>query len=128
MRSAMKEIEFTQPTEERSYKVFPEVFENDPNVFFHGTSEEAAKSIMLNGFQPQGELKSSSFAKNSSYPLGYACTKRGMGNRGAILAVKFERLDEPGIRLGVDFLYLDNQQIQPEVIAYCYIPSHYRHI
>ncbi len=121
----MIEIDFKWPSEESGYRLFSNELENDPNILFHGTSEESAKSINLNGFHPTGNLSSSSFARTSEHPLGCGCEKRQNGSRGAVLAVKFETLNIHGIRQEGDVVYLDNPEMQPEIVAVCYIPQDY---
>lgn len=122
----MKEIDFEEPKEERHYRLFCDAIEENPSVLFHGTDEDCANSICENGFNPTGNLQSSSFSKNSGVALGFACLKRSKETRGAVLAVKFEDIYIRGIREEGDVVYLDNHHIQPEIVAICYIPSDYR--
>lgn len=122
------EIEFNCPCEENGYLLFSTELENDPNILFHGTSESCALLIIDNGFNPTGNLPSSSFARASAVPLGYACEKRTNENRGAVLAVRFNNLNVVGIRQEENFVYLDDHQIQPEIVAYSLIPVSYRFV
>lgn len=122
------EVEFEKPTEARGFRLFSDKLENDPNVLFHGTSEDFAESIMDKGFMPNGELPSTSFVTTSSVPLKYACEMRGNGQRGAVLAAEFETSEVDGFRKEGDVVYLDDHRIQPKKIYYCYIPDYYKHI
>lgn len=145
---------FNSPDENNGFKVFPDEFENDPNVLFHGTSEDCAELIKAEGFKsaklimdeglkpaelimdegliPNGPLPSISFARKSSGSIEKACLKRGNGQRAVVLAVKFKTLEGEGdgIRPESDFVYLDDhsiQSIQPEIVAINYISDDYKH-
>lgn len=122
------EVPFGSPTEHNGYSPFQEPFAPSEGLVFHGTSEDAANSIIENGFHPTGELSSSSFATSSGLALGYACQKRGGGFRGAILAVAFKSINAPGIRNEGSVVYLDDHSLQPEIIAVCYVPGIYKHL
>ena len=122
------EIEFVQPTEENQYRLFADELENDPLVLFHGTTEDAAKSIIDEGFNPTEDLKSNSFGRDSGVPLGYSCSKRNPGTRGAVLAVQFDSLQVPCIREEGYVVYLDKPEIAHNVVAVCYVPKEYKHI
>lgn len=124
----MNEVEFPWPNEKTGYRLFSEYLENDPCVYFHGTSQEAAKAILQFGFRPTGELRSSSFASTSGAPLGYACSMRSPDGRGAVIAARFSDIGPPTHRLEGDVLYLDNPKRQPEIVAVCYVPKGYKHI
>jgi len=119
----MVEIEFINPIEENDNQLFSRELETNHNVWFHGTSEESALLIIKIGFHPAKTLQSSSFARTSSPCIGFACDKRTNGGRGAILAVRFDSVPMSGIRQNGDALYLDNHAIQPEIVAYCFIPE-----
>ena len=119
------EIEFNSPSEENGYLLFPTELENYPNILFHGTSESCALLIIQNGFRPNGTLTSSSFARTSAVPLGYACNKRTGVIKGAVLAARLNNLNVSGIRQEGDVVYLDDHQIQPEIVAYSFIPFSY---
>lgn len=122
------EIEFIPPTEKCQYRLFSEQFEEYPNILFHGTTEKAFASIRKEGFQPIGQLPSTSFATTSGVPLGYACQKRSTSDRGCVIAVKFADMSEKGITAEGDVVYLYNHLIQPEIIGFCLIPNDYQHI
>jgi RNA:NAD 2'-phosphotransferase (TPT1/KptA family) len=123
-----KEIDFCWPNEGNSYQLFSEEMEANANVVFHGTTESRARDILREGFSPDGELSSSSFATTSSVPLGYACNNRSQQDRGAVLAVRFESLDVLGIRKCGDAVYLDDYSISYEILEYTFVSNEYKHI
>ena len=121
-------IDFGQPSEHNGYNPFSYLPENWDNLLFHGTSEENAHSILTKGFRPNGDLPSSSFIRASGvgHALQHACNKRN-GGRGAVLAVSFSDINAYGIRQELQFVYLDNHNIQPEITAVCYVPIEYKY-
>lgn len=122
------EIPFAHPSEHNGYSPFPDDFGLNQQLLFHGTSEERAQSIINNGFNPTEQLKSSSFTTHKGLALGYACDKRQNGFRGAVLAVSFKTLDTIGIRNEGEFVYLYDHNIQPVIVAVCYVPNSYKHV
>jgi hypothetical protein len=115
---------------DNGYRNFPDL-ENDPNVVFHGTSEEAARSIMKSGqFKPSESLSSIGFCKTSDGTFVWFLDKlgknpTGTGN-GCILAVRFD--DIRALRDEPSHVYLDPGGPEPEIIGYCIVPADYRHI
>lgn len=124
----IKEIPFGHPTEQNGYSPFSEDFADHHNLLFHGTSENRAKSIIQNGFNPTEQLKSSSFTTSKGLALGYACSKRCSEFRGTILVVSFETLNASGISNEREFVYLHDHSIQPAIVAVCYVPASYQHV
>jgi len=103
--------------------------ENDETIAFHGTSEQNFKAICEQGFRFAEVLQSLSFAKDSSGALGYACQKRSEASpNGCIIAVQFDDLSKPGIKIEHSIIHVYRLDSAPRVIGYCIIPEYYRHI
>ena len=120
---------FLGPTEENNYRVFPDVLENDPAVFFHGTAEGNLPSILSEGFMFKGQLRSVSFSRDSAVPLGYACKQRTeVSPNGCIIAVRFDRLSDWKVREEAFGIHLDSLEKQPIIIGYCIVPAEYQHV
>jgi hypothetical protein len=74
-----------------------------------------------------GDLPSSSFTNNVGFALDCACKKRN-GGRGAVLAALFEDPNAPGIVSENDIVYIYDHDIQPRIVAVCFVPLCYKHI
>lgn len=117
---------FDTPTEDRSYKLFPDVLEDHPEVFFHGTAEANLASILQKGFEIPASLGSVSFAETSSLPLRYACTSRKvLGDKGVVIAVRFPAERLICSRREKELLWVYEFSEQPEIYGYCVVPSDY---
>ena len=82
--------------------------------------------IAKQGFRAAKELPSVSFYQKSFFPLKYACEARSENSpNGVIIAVKFNSLNNKGIRIENDFIYINPEVYQPELIAFCIIPADY---
>lgn len=126
--SAVKRYDFPWPNDSKGYEVFPVELENDPLVAFHGTAASNLESIAKHGFKIQGSIPSISFAKTSSLPLGYACSKRAPESpEGVVIAVRFQSLNPPCVVAEVSCIHLYCQDKQPEIIGYCIVPESYVH-
>lgn len=124
----MKQYEFPENIEEHEYQVFPSELENDPAIFFHGTSELAFNSIKKEGFLPTQQLPSVSFIKTSPLSLRYACECRSPESpNGVVIVVQFPINTIKGVRRENEFLYLEDMSKQPLVVGYCTIPSSYQY-
>ncbi|WP_417449558.1 hypothetical protein [Kordiimonas sp.] len=120
--------EFPCSPSENQYRVFPDHLENDESIFFHGTSEQNACSILSGGFQINGTLSSVSFSTNSSLALGYACTKRlEQGGRGAVLAVRFRNTSPPEIATEPFGIHVYDLNIEHKIEGICWVPDDYQH-
>jgi hypothetical protein len=112
--------------EENGYRLFPMEMETDSHTFFHGTAEENLPLILTGGFR-SSSLASVSFAKSSSLALRYACHARSRpSGRGVIIAVRFERLDDLRIVQESFGVHVYHPDLQPRVVAYCFIPADYQ--
>ena len=112
------------------YNVFPAFLENDPNIFFHGTSATSLEAILKSGFQmpPKGKAQSASFATTSAVPLCYASEARSLSSpRGGIIAVRYADLGRAGLGMSGDVLHDCTLQEQPEIVGFCFVPSDYAH-
>jgi len=124
----MKQYEFPENIEELEYQVFPFDLENDPAIFFHGTSELAFNSIKKEGFRLTQQLPSISFIKTSPLSLRYACERRSPASpNGVVIVVQFPTNATQGVRRENEFLYLHDMSKQPLVVGYCIIPSSYQY-
>ncbi len=94
-----EEFLFPNPTDETSYRVFPDEMENDPLIFFHGTAASNLLPILAEGFRPVKVLTSISFARTSALALRYACESRTPeAPEGCIIMVRFSNVRPPGIK------------------------------
>jgi hypothetical protein len=120
---------FPHDPERSEYRLFPAELEDDEHVFFHGTAACNLGPILDNGFSIPIEPPSVSFAKNSALALGYASAKRTPASPdGCVLAVRYEKLDRPGLKVEVSMLHDYTCNPQPEIIGYCIVPASYRHV
>lgn len=118
----MNIYEFPCPNEENGYKIFPNILEDDPLVYFHGTSLKNLESIISGGFKSFPPLSSVSYAKQSNYSLSHWYSKRGATEDGVVFAVRFETLAAPGIKENNLDIHVYDLKIQPDIIGYCIIP------
>ena len=112
------------------YQVFEAALENDPNVFFHGTSAANLQSILTDGFRfpDHPKAQSVSFASTSSVPLRYASEARDAAcPEGCVIAVRYVELERRGIEYNGSVLHDRILKPQPTIIAYCIVPSSYLH-
>jgi len=115
---------FAGANEENGYRLFTDELENSDLVAFHGTAETNLLSIIDNGFRIEPPFPSTSYARNSSHALKYACEKRsGNSPNGCVLIVRFRSLQNVTVESGVIHVY--RQEFQPELIGYCVIPASY---
>ncbi len=95
---AAKKYSFYTPREERDYRLFPSEFENDTNIFLHGTAATNLETILAAGFRADPPLEAISFARNSGLALRYACDARSIESpQGCVLMVRVDDLGVPGI-------------------------------
>ena len=121
--------EFQRPNEEKGYCLFPDTLENNPKIFFHGTSESVLQSILDKGLQAPATLNSVSLATSSSPALGYACSKRSnVPPNGVVIAVSFEAIGIDHLRCEGDVSYMDDLSQQPLIVGYCIVPEEYAHV
>lgn len=126
MRSQYREIVFPGADEDRGYRIYPQDLEEDPAVFFHGTSERNLDSIIQNGFWLGPKSGSTSFAHQSDLALRWAAdARKQVGEAGCVIAVRITNPTANGIRkegFGVDVWSL---AAMPTPEAFCIIPSNY---
>lgn len=125
----MKEYEFQKIDGDWDYRVFPDDLEDDPNIFFHGTSASNFKSIVEEGFKTGPSLSSISFSRSSPLALKYACEGRKDADpEGCIFAVRYPELNVQ--RIVVDHSMLHDFRIVKdiEIVGYCIVPSTYHYI
>ena len=127
-----EEIEYwtmIEPTEENDFSLFQEKLEQDPLVLFHATKSLNCDSIISNGFRSAqclgiGELTSVSYAKRSSgclYHIGNPVSENHV-----VFAVRFENLQQEGIRNNYSDIHVYSHDIQPIILGYCEIQCGYR--
>ena len=121
------EYRFETPREDRSFNIFPNELESDPNIFFHGTTDANRESIFNNGFRCEGELASISFSKTSNLALSYACKKGGGLQDGCVLAVRFDSIPDKAAR-EVSLMYIYEFNPQPTMMGYIVVPKDYKFI
>jgi hypothetical protein len=127
----IKKFEFPKPLPAQSSRVFPEALETDEHVFFHGTLAVNLDKIVAEGFKPaksleSGDLTSVSFSKQSPMALSFLCQKQSTDSQdGAIIAVRYERLDFCHIKVNLSDMQDYRLDPPPEIIGYCIVPSEY---
>ena len=110
--------------EDRGYRVFPDVLENEEYVCFHGTAEENLHSIIKEGFSIVGNLPSVSFARSSSLALKYACEGRtDQAKKGCIIVVRFDSFEHVVAEASV--VHVFRNDLMPTVVGYSIIPANY---
>lgn len=128
MRHHYRQVVFPGANEHLGYRIFPHDLEDDPLVFFHGTSERNLDSILQNGFRLGLLSGSTSFAHSSELPLRYASdARKRAGEKGCVIAVRFTDITAHGVRkegFGVDVWLL---AAMPAPMAFCIVPSNYRY-
>jgi hypothetical protein len=125
MADEPQEHPFVPPVEGGDYNIFPATLEDDPNVFFHGTTAAARESIIRDGFKPNPPLKRSTFTHKSNTALAHTCGKHGGVDR-CVLAVRVADVNAPGIDSSEPFgIYIHVNGPQPTVIRFCLIPASY---
>jgi len=123
-----KEYPFPENPEACGYRVFEAALEDDPNVFFHGTSAANLQSILTGGFAfpVYTKAQSVSFASTSSVPLRYASEARDVAcPEGCIIAVRYLDFDRREIEYNGSVLHDRTLKPQPAIIGYCIVPSSY---
>jgi hypothetical protein len=121
---------FGKPGEHNDYAVFTEKFENDPDVFFHGTGRNVLQAIRAEGFRAPlpPKAQSVSFSRTSDLALGYACSKRCEASpEGVVIAVRFGPDNRSEVRGEPFGLHVDRFDPQPEIVGYCIVPATYVH-
>lgn len=131
----ISKYEMPEDLEATAYCLFPQALEDDPLVLFHATPMKNFVAIDADGFKipnpggaPGGGLESVSFAKRSSASLTHAVTKRQTcpGDY-CVFAVRYEKLDRPGIADNTSDIHDYTLEPPPQVIGYCIIPATYVH-
>lgn len=121
-----KAYSFPAFPENTSYRIFPDGLENDDRVFFHGTAECNLAPILENGFIVSNELNSTSFSRDSSLALNYACRNRSeLSPNGVVIAVRYGDLDKRFIAQEAFGVHVNSFSEPPEVIGYCVVPASY---
>jgi hypothetical protein len=117
------------PTEANGFRFFAQELEDDPLVLFHATLSKNLDSIVRLGFRSArrmetGPLNSVSYAKRSSSCLAH------MGNEAqedyVIFAVRFESLEQQGIRNNQSDIHVDDENLQPRILGYCRVLRGFR--
>ena len=126
----VKNLEFFAPDEKNNYCIFPEQYENDKTIAFHGTSMQFFESIINSGlisakFLGSGELTSVSFVMNSNAALAHVCERYLEFDR-VIFAVSLESIKKETIVLSTSLFYIHDPNPQPKIIAYCVVPKDYQ--
>lgn len=133
----MIKYKFPWPNEEKGYSLFPQNIEDNQNILFHGTPARNFDSIVNNGFKSTKEcgegtdsnfvLPSTSYAKNSNQSLSHVCERRSKNQdeEFVVFAVKFQSINQQGIRNNNIDIHVDDSNIQPEIIGYCCVPTDY---
>jgi hypothetical protein len=125
----MTEWKAVLPTEANGFRFFGQELEDDPLVLFHATPSKNFDSIVRSGFRSArsmeiGPLSSVSYAKRSSSCLAH------MGNEAqedyVIFAVKFESLEQRGVRNNQSDIHVDDENLQPRILGYCRVPQGFR--
>ena len=120
-----KRYNFPDSPEDSAYQLFPDVLENDPNVFFHGTAASNLTSIIRNGFRATKKLCSVSFVTTSPVALKYACDSRGTPPQdGVVIAVRFDDLTI--LAYSGNVVHLHDLTKQPQIIGTCVVPADYK--
>lgn len=124
----MREFEFPWPNDEKGYKIFPDVLENDPFVLFHATPKKNLQAILKEGFKAFPPLESVSYAKSSMYCLTHIfVNRRKLTEEEVVIAVRFETLGQQGIKENLSDIHVYKPEIQPEILGYCTIPLTYEY-
>ncbi len=123
-----KTIPFIEPnTQESDFGYFEKSIEDDPTVFFHGTSYENAEAILLDGFKPSQSLGLVYFTSKSRFAMQWASAHFPMSER-CILAVKFEKpLEVPFIKDGED-LKIQGNVDSSMILQVCKVPEKYQYL
>lgn len=134
-RMTITKYEMPENLKATAYCLFPPALEDDPLVLFHATPIKNFDAIDSDGFKipnpdgrPGGGLQSVSFSKRSSASLDHAVTKRRTypGDY-CVFAVRYEKLDRPGIADNPSDIHDCTLNPAPEIIGYCVIPATYVH-
>lgn len=120
---------FLEPAD-KGYCLFPDDWESNELIFFHGTSATAAKQIDIDGFKAPITLPSVSFSKTSALALKYGCEHRSEESPdGCVIAVQYDTL--VGLDVGPsvvhDYRLKNDRTLQcgPKLIGYYCIPADY---
>ena len=125
--SNVKNLEFVAPDENNNYCIFPEQYENDNTIAFHGTSMEFFESIINSGLASAkllgfGELTSVSYVMNSNAALAHVCERFLEFDR-VIFAVSLKSIKKETIVPSTSVFYVHDPNQQPKIIAYCVVPK-----
>ena len=124
----MREFEFPWPDEEKGYQLFPLELENDPLVLFHGTFQRNLQPILEHGFKAFHPQTSVSYAKSSIYSLTHLFIKQQtLTEEAVVIAVRFETLEQQGIKNNHSDIHVYKHETQPTIIGYCTVPINYEH-
>ena len=120
----MKEYNFIEPSEAKNYCFFEKNLESDPLILFHITPAINFEPICREGFKFKKKLQSVSYAYNSSSCLAH----RGQNITEDYVAfvVRFETLKIKEIRINPSDIHVDSEEIQPEILGYCFVPKEYK--
>lgn len=128
-RDQIREYQFIRPSEERDYLLFGDDLEDDNLVCFHGTAEAHLDAILRDGFKPKPPLTSVSFARKSRETIPFASSPPGQPPRtGCVLIVRFERLDQPGIKVNLTDVWVYDRRLLPAIEGYCIVPADFKHV
>ena len=116
------------PTEANENCLFKQELEDDPLVLFHVSPAHNLCPIASHGFRSAAEigtgvLTSVSYSKSSkswNTITGYPAKQDFV-----IFAVRFDTLDQPGIKVNPSDIHVYRQEIQPTILGYCEIPIAY---
>lgn len=84
-----------KPLEADNYRVFSKEWNEEPHIFFHGTTQSAYEAIIQNGFIKGKKTEGTSFSNTDGIALKYACDNRDLKNQldpAVVIAVHFKIL------------------------------------
>lgn len=122
----IKQFHLTHPTAENGFCIFGREFEDDPEVFFHGTAATNFDSILKKGFLSAYELfsqglESVSYAKRSSgFFANLGCiAKEDL----VIFVVRFTPADLKKVVDNPSDIHVYNRSLQPDILGYIWLPE-----
>jgi len=125
----IQKFDLIVPAEENGYCIFQKELEENPLVFFHLTPSRNFNSIVLKGFLSAkelgiGDLTSVAYAKRSSSCFA---NKGNIATEDLIVfAVKFNNLNQKGIKDNPSDIFVYLKEVQPTILGYCDIHKGYR--
>jgi RNA:NAD 2'-phosphotransferase (TPT1/KptA family) len=111
----MRHFDFPRPDETKEYSLFEKELESDPLVLFHATAKKNLESIIAEGFKARPPLESVSYAKSR------------IEEDAVVIAVRFDTLNQKGIKENHSDIHVYKSEIQPDIIGYCVVPTTYEH-